>query len=161
MSADETAPSPSLLFHLDPLTLVFSRRLRGPRCWTVQAAGFLCPGGIVSRRVLVAVLTTLTLMLALNVRQLGAQSAPNNEELLRRAKSKAQPTYPELARRMNISGTVKIEVVVAPNGSVKEARVIGGHPVLATPALHAAHRRRLEPPPAQSTGIIVFKFEPR
>jgi TonB family protein len=115
----------------------------------------------VSRRVLVAVLTTLTLMLALNVRQLGAQSAPNNEELLRRAKSKAQPTYPELARRMNISGTVKIEVVVAPNGSVKEARVIGGHPVLATSALDAAKRWRFEPAPAESTGIIDFKFEPR
>ncbi|HVI79109.1 MAG TPA: energy transducer TonB [Candidatus Acidoferrum sp.] len=114
-----------------------------------------------SRRVLVAVLTTLTLMLALNVRQLGAQSAPNNEELLRRAKSKAQPTYPELARRMNISGTVKIEVVVAPNGSVKEARVIGGHPVLATSALDAAKRWRFEPAPAESTGIIDFKFEPR
>src|SRR3954447_15079925 len=161
MSANETAPYPSLLFNLDPITLVFSRRIRWPGCCTVQVASFLCPGGIVSRRVLVAVLTTLTLMLALNVRQLGAQSAPNNEELLRRAKSKAQPTYPELARRMNISGTVKIEVVVAPNGRVKEARVIGGHPVLATSALDAAKRWRFEPAPAESTGIIDFKFEPR
>jgi TonB family protein len=115
----------------------------------------------VSRRVAAAVLMALTLTLGMSVRQLGAQSAPNNEELLRRAKSKAQPTYPELARKMNISGTVKIEVVVAPNGSVREARVVGGHPVLATSALDAAKRWRFEPAPAESTGIIDFKFEPR
>ena len=36
---------------------------------------------------------------------------------------------------MNITGTVKIEVVVAPNGTVKDARVVGGHPVLANAAL--------------------------
>ena len=29
---------------------------------------------------------------------------------------------------------VKVEVVVAPNGTVKEARIVGGHPVLATAA---------------------------
>jgi len=45
-----------------------------------------------------------------------------NEDLVRRAKTKVQPFYPELARKMNITGTVKIEVVVAPNGSVKDAR---------------------------------------
>ena len=53
--------------------------------------------------------------------------------MVRRAKTKVQPTYPELAHKMNISGTVKIEVAVAPNGTVKEARVVGGHPVLAGP----------------------------
>jgi protein TonB len=84
-----------------------------------------------------------------------------NDELVRRAKSKVQPVYPELARKMNISGTVKIEVVVAPNGSVKDARVVGGHPVLANSALDAAKKWRFEPAPGESTGIIDFKFEPR
>ena len=76
-------------------------------------------------------------------------------------RAKVQPAYPELAKKMNIAGTVKIEVVVAPNGSVKEARVVGGHPVLANAALDAAKKWRFDPAPAESTGIIDFKFEPR
>jgi TonB family protein len=82
-----------------------------------------------------------------------------NEDLLRRAKTRVQPTYPDLARRMNISGTVKIEVVIAPNGTVKDARVLGGHPVLAGAALDAAKKWRFEPAPAESTGVIDFKFQ--
>jgi TonB family protein len=95
-----------------------------------------------------------------------AQEAPSqpaqvNEELVRRAKSKVEPIYPDLARKMNISGTVKIEVVVLPNGTVKNARIVGGHPVLAGAALDAAKKWRFEPASNESTGIIDFKFEPR
>jgi TonB family protein len=84
-----------------------------------------------------------------------------NEEILRRAKTKVQPTYPELARKMSITGTVKVEVVVSPNGTVKEARVVGGHPVLANAALEAAKKWRFEPSSTESSGVIDFKFEPR
>jgi protein TonB len=89
-----------------------------------------------------------------------AQQA-QNEDLVRRAKIKVQPQYPDLARKMNISGTVKIEVVVSPNGIVKDARVVGGHPVLASSALDAAKKWRFEPAGTESTGVIDFKFEPR
>jgi TonB family protein len=81
-------------------------------------------------------------------------------EVTRRAKSKVQPVYPELARKMNLTGTVKVEVVVAPNGSVKDAKVIGGHPVLANAALDAVRKWRFEPAAAESSGIVDFKFEP-
>jgi TonB family protein len=94
---------------------------------------------------------------AVHVRAQQAQ----NDELVRRAKSKVQPLYPDLARKMNIAGTVKVEVVVAPNGSVKGARVVGGHPVLATAALDAAKKWRFEPASVESSGVIDFKFEPR
>ena len=113
-----------------------------------------------SRRIVAAVLIAITLTFTISVRQVRAQSAPN-DEFLRRAKTKVQPAYPELARKMSISGTVKIEIVVLPNGTVKEARVVGGHPVLATAALDAARKWRFEPAPAESTGVIDFKFEPR
>ena len=62
---------------------------------------------------------------------------------------------------MKISGTVKIEVVVAANGTVREARIVGGHPVLANAALEAAKKWRFEPAAGESTGVIDFKFEPR
>jgi TonB family protein len=114
----------------------------------------------VSKRTAAVLLAVLTLGLAAAPARIGAQQA-QNDELVRRAKSKVQPLYPELARKMNISGTVKIEVVVASNGSVKEARVVGGHPVLANAALDAAKKWRFEPSSGESTGVIDFRFEPR
>jgi len=52
-------------------------------------------------------------------------------------------------------------LMVSPNGSVKDARVVGGHPVLANAALDAAKKWRFEPASVESTGVIDFKFEPR
>lgn len=112
-----------------------------------------------SNKTATALLAVLT-CLAVAPMQVRAQQA-QNEELVRRARSKVAPVYPELARKMRISGTAKIEVVVAPNGTVKDARVVGGHPILAGAALEAARKWRFEPAPGESTGIIDFKFEPR
>jgi TonB family protein len=118
-------------------------------------------GGFVSRRFAAVLLAVITMAAAFVPRYVGAQTAENNDELVRRAKTRVQPAYPELARKMQISGTVKIEVTVSPNGTVKEARVVGGHPVLATAALDAAKKWRFEPAQSESSGVIDFKFEPR
>jgi TonB family protein len=114
----------------------------------------------VSQRTTTALLALLVLAAPLGPIRMGAQQT-QNEEIVRRAKTKVQPAYPELARKMNLVGTVKIEVVVAPNGAVKDARVVGGHPVLAGAALDAAKKWRFDPASAESTGVIDFKFEPR
>jgi TonB family protein len=90
--------------------------------------------------------------------RVGAQDSDN--EIVRRAKTKVQPPYPDLARKMNITGTVKVQVVVSPNGTVKEAKVVGGHPVLAGAALEAVKKWRFEPAATESTGVVDFKFEP-
>ncbi len=113
-----------------------------------------------SKRTAIALLAVLTAGAAVGPLHVRAQQS-QNEDLVRRAKTKVQPSYPELARKMNITGTVKIEVVVAPNGTVKDARVVGGHPVLASAALDAAKKWRFEPAGSESTGVIDFKFEPR
>jgi TonB family protein len=84
----------------------------------------------------------------------------SDSEIVRRAKTKVQPVYPDLARKMNITGTVKVQVVVSPNGTVKDAKVVGGHPVLATAALEAVKKWRFEPAAVESTGVVDFKFEP-
>ncbi len=111
-----------------------------------------------SQRIAAAVLAAVAVIGTLTVSRAGAQQS---DEISRRAKSKVQPSYPDLARKMSITGTVKIEVTVAPNGAVKEARIVGGHPVLANAALDAAKKWRFEPAPGESTGVIEFKFEPR
>ena len=105
---------------------------------------------------------TLLAVLALlaGVGTFGVWAQNSDNEIVRRAKSRVQPEYPELARKMNITGTVKVQVVVSPNGTVKEAKVVGGHPVLAGAALEAVRKWRFEPAPGESTGVVDFKFEP-
>jgi len=114
----------------------------------------------VSRRSL-----SITLAIVALVAVLGPTCLPGQTEegadIVRRLKSKVDPEYPELAHRMKIAGTVKIKIVVNPNGLVKEARVVGGHPVLANAALDAVRKWRFEPAPAEATGVIDFKFAPQ
>jgi TonB family protein len=114
----------------------------------------------VSRRPAVSLLAVLILAVTLGPIHSGAQQAQSGE-LIRRAINKVQPNYPDLARKMNLAGTVKIQVVVAPNGTVKDAHVVGGHPVLANAALDAAKKWRFEPASEGTSGVIDFKFEPR
>lgn len=87
----------------------------------------------------------------------GAQAV--NDEGKRRLKTKSVVTYPEIARRMNISGKVKVEVVIAPDGRVRNARVIGGHPILVQSCLEAVKDWRYEPAGEETTQIIEFEFK--
>jgi outer membrane biosynthesis protein TonB len=76
----------------------------------------------------------------------------------RKIKNRAKPEYSPLARRMNITGAVKIEVLIAPSGKVKRTRVLGGHPLLAVEAERAALECEFETGPKETTQIIEFKF---
>jgi TonB family protein len=76
----------------------------------------------------------------------------------RAVKHLVAPVMPELAKKLNLSGTVRIEVVIAPDGTVKRSRVVGGHPVLAAEAEHAAQKSTFEPGPHETTETIDFKF---
>jgi TonB family protein len=88
-------------------------------------------------------------------------SASAQGELSRKVKNKVAPTYPELARRMNISGTVKVLVVVAPNGELKDSKVVGGNPILVNAAMDALKKWKFEPAAEESTGTVEFKFQPQ
>jgi TonB family protein len=76
----------------------------------------------------------------------------------RKLKSEVKPTYPELAKKMNVGGAVKIEVVILPNGAVKSAKALGGHPLLIEPSLDAAKKCKFEAATSESTQVIVFNF---
>ncbi len=106
-------------------------------------------------------LAAMTMALAAGLGGTVLQAQEAQGEFVRRAKSKVPAVYPDLARKLNIRGTVKVEVVVAPNGSVKDAKVVGGHPVLANAALEAVRKWRFEPAAMESSGVVDFKFEPR
>ncbi len=89
----------------------------------------------------------------------GVPLACGQEEINRKAKFKVAPVYPELAKRMSITGVVKVLITVSANGSVKDAKLVGGHPVLASAALDAVKKWRFEAAPQESTGIVEFRFD--
>lgn len=71
-----------------------------------------------------------------------------------------QPSYPTLARQMQLSGTVRLEAVVLPSGKIKDVKVLGGHPLLSGAAVEAAKRWQYEPAPVETTEVISVKFVP-
>ena len=86
-----------------------------------------------------------------------AQSG-STDESKRKVKIKVSPVYPELARRMNVSGKVKIEVVISPDGHVKTTRVVGGHPLLVQACQDAVKEWKFAPAPEETTQIVEFEF---
>jgi TonB family protein len=90
-----------------------------------------------------------------------AQEQAKIEELSRKAKTKVAPVYPEIARRMNIGGTVRLAVIVAPNGTLKSSKAVGGHPLLVNAAMEAMKQWKFEPAQTESSGIVEFKFKPQ
>lgn len=75
----------------------------------------------------------------------------------RKVVNRVQPSYPDLARKLNVTGTVKIEVVIAANGSVKSVKPLGGHPLLIQSASEALRKWRFAPGP-ETTTIVEFHF---
>lgn len=88
----------------------------------------------------------------------GFAQSGSTEEGKRKARTKVSPAYPELARRMNVSGKVKIEVVIAPDGHVKSTRVIGGHPLLVQACQDAVKEWKFAAGPEESTQVVEFEF---
>ena len=75
----------------------------------------------------------------------------------RKVKTKISPTYPEIARKNKVSGAVKLEIVIAANGTVKSVKALGGHPMLIEAAASAVMRWKYEPG-EESTDVVEVKF---
>ena len=86
--------------------------------------------------------------------------AYSQAELTRKVRSRVNPAYPDLARRMNLRGTVKVLVVVSPEGNLKDSKVVGGNPILVNAALDALKKWKFEPSSEESTGTVEFRFQP-
>jgi TonB family protein len=76
----------------------------------------------------------------------------------RKVRQRVSPQYPELAKRVNASGTVKLEIEVAPNGEVKAVKALGGHPLLIPAAEDAIRKWKYEPAKETSTAVVEFRF---
>ncbi len=109
------------------------------------------------RRVLVSLLFLFLLTSGISTFPVPAVHAQESE---RKVKSKVNPEYPEIARKMALTGTVRLQIVVAPNGTVKDTKVIGGHPILVNAAVDAVKKWRFESGPEETVKVVEFKFDP-
>jgi TonB family protein len=73
-------------------------------------------------------------------------------------KARVAPVYPEIAKRMRISGVVRVQVTVDPDGKVIDAKAINGNRALCTAAEDAVRRWRFVPADAQSTVTVDITF---
>jgi TonB family protein len=70
------------------------------------------------------------------------------------------PVYPDLARKMQIHGTVRVVVVVAPSGKAKFTQVIGGNPLLAKAAVDAIEKWKWAPAAQETKELVELNFHP-
>jgi TonB family protein len=71
------------------------------------------------------------------------------------------PAYPEIAERMHLTGTAQVQAMVKPDGSVKEVKVLGGHPLLADALARAVMQWKYQPKPKETVEVVKFTFGPQ
>lgn len=82
----------------------------------------------------------------------GAQSGA------RKLRTRVEPVYPELAKKNNISGSARVELLITPDGRVKDVKVLGGNPVLVQAVVTAVMKWKYEPAAEESTVVVKFDF---
>lgn len=90
-----------------------------------------------------------------------AQQDTPGESVSRKVLTRVAPAYPELAKRMHLAGSVRIEAVIRPNGNVKSTRVMGGNPVLVQAAADAVSKWKFETAPNETTEVVQLTFVPQ
>ena len=78
----------------------------------------------------------------------------------RRAISKPTPRYPEIAKKLNLVGSVKVEIEIAADGKVKVMNVVGGHPLLVDAVVTTLKEWKYEPAKTETTATLTFDFRP-
>lgn len=106
-----------------------------------------------------SVLIFTGILMALTLTAANAQTASVSPASDRKVATRVTPVYPELAKKMHIHGSVRVEAIVRPNGTVKSTRVLGGNPVLVDAAQDAVGKWKFEPGPSETTEVIQLAFE--
>lgn len=76
----------------------------------------------------------------------------------RKVTKRANAVYPEIAKKMGVSGAVRLELQVSSNGKVKSVNVLGGHPLLADAAVQAAKTWQYEAATQETTEQVIISF---
>jgi TonB family protein len=103
-------------------------------------------------------LSLLMMAVFLSVVPLASQAHDENAGE-RKVITRLEPEYPESLKRLYIGGVVRVEVLIAPNGAVKSARLLGGSPYLAQSAMKAIKQWRYVPAASSETLTVKVEFD--
>ena len=70
--------------------------------------------------------------------------------------SAPKPSYPGLAKISHTQGTVRLEAFIAPDGTMRDVRVISGHPLLVNAARDAVMQWRYRPTLLNGAAVEVI-----
>lgn len=76
----------------------------------------------------------------------------------RAIKSRVSPVYPEIAKRMRVTGVVRLDVTVDAAGKVTDVKAVSGNAVLAQAAEEAVRKWKFAPGTATSTESVNVEF---
>jgi TonB family protein len=76
----------------------------------------------------------------------------------RKVKTKVAPAYPDLAKRLNVVGKVKLQVVISQDGRVISTTAVGGNPILVQACDEAVRKWKFQPGVEETTQIVEFEF---
>jgi TonB family protein len=77
----------------------------------------------------------------------------------RKVKTAVKPEYPPVARQMRVTGTVRLEATVAPDGKVRDTKVIGGSPLLVQEAVTAVKKWKYEEGAKETVEAVEVVFQ--
>lgn len=76
----------------------------------------------------------------------------------RHVEKRVAPVYPELARRMHITGVVRVSAAVAADGSVTDAKATSGNQMLSSAAEEAVKKWKFSQAEAPSSEVVEVSF---
>ena len=71
-----------------------------------------------------------------------------------------RPVYPPLARKISLSGIVRLRITVSPAGYPVDTIQLGGSPVLVKAATEAVSKAQWEAMSAETKEVIQIRFDP-
>ena len=106
-----------------------------------------------------AFIIVTALFLAIGTLVPSSLTAQASQDDGRKIRKSVPAAYPELARKNNIHGMVRLQILITPEGKVKETKVLGGNPVLVDAFVQAVLKWEYEPAPRSSTIVVMGEFK--
>jgi protein TonB len=101
-------------------------------------------------------LLTISVLSALPMAAQSSDQTPSDRKVI----SRVEPEYPDALKRLYIGGIVRVEVQVAPNGTVKSTKLLGGSPILGQSTMKAVKQWKYAPAAAEETLTVKLEFDP-